>query len=140
MQRSWQSHSALETAVLATEIIDFCENRRIFAIFGDLGAGKTTLIKAMCQHLGSVDTVTSPTFSLVNEYLRPGGKIFHFDLYRLKQAAELREIGFGEYLDSGEYVFVEWPELAENSLPPETVNLALSHSGSDSRTILLSYL
>ena len=139
MQKVWESHSVQETAVLAPEIINFCKNRRIFAIFGDLGAGKTTLIKAMCQSLGSADTVTSPTFSLVNEYLRPGGKIFHFDLYRLKQPQELREIGFGEYIDSDEYVFIEWPELAEAILPSETVKLELTHSGKDTRNISLFY-
>ena len=139
MQKFWESHSVQETAVLAPEILDFCKNRRIFAIFGDLGAGKTTLIKAMCQSLGSSDNVTSPSFSIVNEYLRPEGKIFHFDLYRLKNSSELREIGFGEYVDSNEYVFIEWPEMASGLLPVETVKLELKHSGTDSRNISLFY-
>jgi tRNA threonylcarbamoyladenosine biosynthesis protein TsaE len=85
---------------------------KIFLLNGPMGSGKTTFIKAMCRALGSRDEFSSPTFSIVNEYRYPGGKIFHFDLYRLKNGEELLDIGFEEYLDSGEYCFIEWPALA----------------------------
>jgi tRNA threonylcarbamoyladenosine biosynthesis protein TsaE len=85
---------------------------KIFLLSGPMGSGKTTFIKAMCRALGSRDEFSSPTFSIVNEYRYPGGKIFHFDLYRLKNGEELLDIGFEEYLDSGEYCFIEWLTLA----------------------------
>ncbi|MFN5621868.1 MAG: tRNA (adenosine(37)-N6)-threonylcarbamoyltransferase complex ATPase subunit type 1 TsaE [Flavobacteriales bacterium] len=83
-----------------------------FAIMGEMGVGKTTFMSAVCQSLG-LDFEGSPTFSLVNEYHLPDGKrLFHFDLYRLNSPQELSAIGFEEYLDSGHYIFIEWPEQA----------------------------
>jgi tRNA threonylcarbamoyladenosine biosynthesis protein TsaE len=79
---------------------------------GEMGAGKTTLVKAVAEALGSPDTVSSPTFSVVNEYLYPGGSLYHFDLYRLKDENELWDAGFEEYLASGNVCLIEWPELA----------------------------
>jgi tRNA threonylcarbamoyladenosine biosynthesis protein TsaE len=82
------------------------------AVYGEMGAGKTTFIQCICNELG-LSFAGSPTFSLVNEYTLPGGKkLFHFDLYRLNSKAELNAIGFEEYLDSGHYLFIEWPQLA----------------------------
>lgn len=85
-------------------------DRKIWLLSGDLGAGKTTLVKAIMNYLGSEDMVTSPTFSLVNEYLYEGGKAYHIDLYRLKSQEEAIHIGLEEYLDSGHYCFIEWPD------------------------------
>lgn len=90
---------------------------KIFTLHGDMGAGKTTLIKAFGKILGSYDSITSPTFSIVNEYLSKKGKIFHFDLYRINDINELLNLGIDEYIDSGEYCFIEWPEIYENDLP-----------------------
>jgi tRNA threonylcarbamoyladenosine biosynthesis protein TsaE len=90
---------------------------KIFTLTGNLGAGKTTLVKFLCKNLNSPDEVTSPTFSLVNEYVFPSGKIYHFDLYRINHIEELLNIGFDEYIDSGNYCFIEWPEISENELP-----------------------
>jgi tRNA threonylcarbamoyladenosine biosynthesis protein TsaE len=120
----------------AASILHTFADRRVFALHGDLGAGKTTLIKALCTELDVVDAMSSPTFALVNEYqtgLR--GKVYHFDLYRMKTAAELDGIGFVEYLDSGAYCFVEWPELAANLLPPDAVHLSLRATDDGARTI-----
>jgi tRNA threonylcarbamoyladenosine biosynthesis protein TsaE len=108
------SFSDLEKA--AQKII-LNSNYKIFTLTGNLGAGKTTLVKYLCKILNSPDEATSPTFSLVNEYSSPSGKIYHFDLYRINHIEELSNIGFEEYIDSGNYCFIEWPEISENELP-----------------------
>jgi tRNA threonylcarbamoyladenosine biosynthesis protein TsaE len=87
-----------------------------------MGVGKTTLVKAICTYLGSIDRATSPTFSLVNEYTTPSGiSIYHFDFYRLKKLEEAYNIGYEEYFYSGNYCFVEWPGIIEPLLPPDCV-------------------
>jgi tRNA threonylcarbamoyladenosine biosynthesis protein TsaE len=111
---------------------------RVFALHGDLGAGKTTLIKAFCQVLGVADGTSSPSFAIVNEYRAASGDpVYHFDLYRLKDAGELDAIGFTEYVDSGHYCFIEWPELAEELLPPGTVHVKLEEGVNGVRLIEL---
>jgi tRNA threonylcarbamoyladenosine biosynthesis protein TsaE len=105
-----------ELPVLAKTILDYLGDQKIIAFDAPMGAGKTTLIKELCRALGSNDDFSSPTYSIVNEYHYPGGKIFHFDLYRLKSTEELMDIGIEEYLDSGHYCFFEWPELVENMI------------------------
>ncbi|TWP24460.1 tRNA (adenosine(37)-N6)-threonylcarbamoyltransferase complex ATPase subunit type 1 TsaE [Apibacter muscae] len=89
---------------------------KIFTLQGNLGAGKTTLVKFLCKYLNCEDNITSPTFSLVNEYTCPTSKIYHFDLYRIEHIEELLNIGFHEYINSGNYCFIEWPEISENEL------------------------
>ena len=97
---------------------------RIFAFHGDLGAGKTTFIKVLCEQLGVKDAMSSPSFSLVNEYRdEKNNPIYHFDLYRLKSPQEAFDIGMEEYLYSGNYCFVEWPERAAEILPDDTVHV-----------------
>lgn len=97
---------------------------KVFAFHGELGAGKTTFIKAICSQLGVKDAMSSPSFSIVNEYRdEKNNPVYHFDLYRLKSAAEAMDIGIEEYLYSGNYCFIEWPELIEEILPEETVHL-----------------
>ena len=88
--------------------------QKMVAFNGEMGAGKTTFIKAICKQLRVIDTMSSPTYSIVNEYHTDSNlKIFHFDLYRLKSAQELFEFGFDEYISSGNYLFIEWPSFAE---------------------------
>ncbi|MFZ1657479.1 MAG: tRNA (adenosine(37)-N6)-threonylcarbamoyltransferase complex ATPase subunit type 1 TsaE, partial [Flavobacteriales bacterium] len=95
---------------------------RVFAFEGPLGAGKTTLIKALCRNLGVEGGMGSPSFAIVHEYCGTAGKpVYHFDLYRLKKEQELDGIGFTEYVDSGHYCFIEWPALALPLLPPDHV-------------------
>lgn len=104
-------------------------NARVFAFHGDLGAGKTTFIKVLCEKLGVKDAMSSPSFSLVNEYHDANGKVvYHFDLYRLKSPAEALDIGMEEYLYSGNYCFVEWPEKAAEVLPQETVQVKIEET------------
>lgn len=99
-------------------LIDFSEVK-VFALQGDLGAGKTALVKAFVKSLGMRDNVSSPTFSLVNEYGEPTA-VYHFDLYRLETQNEILQIGFEDYIDSGKYCFIEWPEKITMLLPPES--------------------
>ncbi len=96
---------------LAEPILRLYNDPKIILLDAPMGAGKTTLIKEICRSLGSTDNFSSPTYSIVNEYNYPGGKIYHFDLYRLKDKEELFDLGIEEYLDSGHYCIFEWPEL-----------------------------
>jgi tRNA threonylcarbamoyladenosine biosynthesis protein TsaE len=119
----------------ASEILSFDTNNRIFLFYGDMGAGKTTLIKSLCKQLGSVDNVTSPTFAIVNEYTGAKSNIYHFDFYRLKNQAEAMDIGFEEYLYSGKYCFIEWPEKIPDLLPLHYVTVKIQAQDDNSRGI-----
>ena len=98
---------------------------------GEMGAGKTTLIKAVCDFLGVQDTVSSPTFSLVNEYEGDGKLIYHFDFYRIKDEEEAYAIGFEEYEYTGDYLFIEWSENIPNLIPEEhhIINISIEENG-----------
>ncbi len=128
---------ANEAPELAAALLHGCDDRRVFAFRGELGAGKTTLIKALCAELGVVGGTASPSFSIVNEYAGADGPVYHFDLYRLKDVSELEQVGFTEYIDSGRYCFVEWPELARDLLPADTVWVRLQALGNGERTVQL---
>ena len=106
-----------ELDVAASQILTQYNDVRFFALQGDLGAGKTALVKAFTKHLAIEDEVSSPTFSLVNEYGNPPC-VYHFDLYRLATLQDILQIGFEDYLDSGHYCFIEWPEKITMLLPP----------------------
>jgi len=125
----------------AAALLSACPDRRIFTFQGQLGVGKTTLIKLLCEELGVTSEMSSPSYSIVNEYrTATGGTVYHFDLYRLKNAEELDGIGFLEYLDSGHYCFVEWPELAKGVMPQEAVALKLRLIADGRRTAELNML
>lgn len=112
---------------VAETILSRQKNHRVFAVRGKMGAGKTTLIKAFCDVLGVEETVSSPTFAIVNEYTDADGKsVFHFDFYRIKKIEEVFDIGYEEYFYSGNYCFVEWPELIEGLLPEGYVTIDIS--------------
>ena len=117
---------------IAEEILKLYPEARVFALHGELGAGKTTLIKGFCQVLGVKDSTSSPSFAIVNEYWSTEhGSVYHFDLFRLRDARELEGIGFTEYVDSDAYCFVEWPELATDLLPPGTVHITMAINGEE---------
>ncbi|MFD0795284.1 tRNA (adenosine(37)-N6)-threonylcarbamoyltransferase complex ATPase subunit type 1 TsaE [Mucilaginibacter litoreus] len=101
----------------AAEILKAAGDNRIFLFYGEMGAGKTTLIKALCRSLGVTDDVTSPTFSIVNEYRSADGPVYHFDFYRLKHHNEALDMGYEEYFYSGNYCFIEWPEKIADLVP-----------------------
>ena len=102
-----------ELQTVTDTLLNFIDETRIVLFYAPMGGGKTTLIKELCKKLGSRDNFSSPTYSIINEYLGPQQKIYHFDLYRLKTTEELFDLGIEEYLNSGNYCFFEWPELVE---------------------------
>ena len=111
----------------------------VFAFYGNMGAGKTTFVKAVCEELGVDDVITSPTFSIVNEYRseQTGELIYHFDFYRVKKIEEVYDMGFEDYFYSGALCFIEWPELCEEVLPDDTVKVSINEEPDGSRTISL---
>ncbi len=118
-------------------IIDASPNQSFYTLQGEMGVGKTTLIKAIAKRLGSQDNVTSPTFSLVNEYIVEGGErntIYHFDFYRIKSLDEVYDIGYEEYFYSGQFCFVEWPDKIESLLPENFIEIRISRMGSAENT------
>lgn len=128
--------SATDAQVIGQELLTAFPRARVFALHGGLGAGKTTLIKGFCAALGVKDQASSPSFAIVNEYRAASGDpVYHFDLYRLKVASELEGIGFTEYIDSGAYCFIEWPELAEGLLPEGVVHLRIAEQSDGARVI-----
>ncbi len=112
---------------------------RILLFYGEMGSGKTTIIKEIAAKLGVKDLTNSPTFSLVNEYVTgKGDRMYHFDFYRIEREEEAFDIGFEEYLDSGNWCLIEWPEKVENLLPLDSVVIRIDINPDDSRTIQLT--
>ncbi len=110
----------------ATLLLERFPEERVFAFFAPMGAGKTTFVKALCQYLQVKERVTSPTFALVNEYASPRGAVYHFDFYRIKDKEEAYDIGTDEYLESGDYCFLEWPQVVRGILPSRYVRVDIS--------------
>jgi tRNA threonylcarbamoyladenosine biosynthesis protein TsaE len=137
MAEIYTCQSPDELKPIASALIEYHNNKRIFAFHGEMGAGKTTFIKSICEILEVTDTVSSPTFAIVNEYLTANfGSVYHFDLYRIKSWNEMLEIGYEDYFYSGNYCLLEWPEKIVNLLPEETVHVDISVSNDGSmRTI-----
>ncbi|MBT7135381.1 MAG: tRNA (adenosine(37)-N6)-threonylcarbamoyltransferase complex ATPase subunit type 1 TsaE [Polaribacter sp.] len=120
---------------IASEIISSVTNKKLL-FYGQMGVGKTTLIKEICNQLGVLDSISSPTFSLVNEYNTSNkSKVFHFDFYRIENEEEALDIGIEEYFDTSHWCFVEWPENIENLLPLDVVQIHLSILDVGQRTI-----
>ncbi len=109
----------------ARTIIEHAGTNKIFLFYGDMGAGKTTLIKELCKALGTTDNISSPTFSIVNEYHIAANKIFHFDFYRLKDQTEALDMGYEEYFYAGAWCFIEWPEKIPDLLPTHYSNVSI---------------
>ncbi|HYG51432.1 MAG TPA: tRNA (adenosine(37)-N6)-threonylcarbamoyltransferase complex ATPase subunit type 1 TsaE [Flavobacteriales bacterium] len=118
-----------ELPKVASTLLQQAGSRKIWLFKGEMGTGKTTLIKEICKQLGVVSNMSSPTFALVNTYETTSGKpVYHFDLYRLKKMEELAGIGFSEYIESGNYCFIEWPEMVEEKME-DVFNLKIEMSG-----------
>jgi len=123
-------HHISELETVANAVVKLMEEKHIFLLNGEMGAGKTTFIKALGEQLNLKDEVSSPTYSLANEYvLESGKKFFHFDLYRIKEMEELLEMGFEEYLYSGNYCFIEWPEIGKDLFPDNCVQINIEAKG-----------
>jgi tRNA threonylcarbamoyladenosine biosynthesis protein TsaE len=119
----------------AEQLISFGRSEKIFLFYGDMGAGKTTLIKSLCECLGAKEPVTSPTFSIVNEYQGESSKIYHFDFYRLKNQSEALDLGYEEYFYSGNYCFIEWPEKIPDLLPHHYIHVNIQALGDNERLL-----
>lgn len=118
--------SQQELAKAARQLLTFAGEIKVFVFEAEMGAGKTTFIKELCRVLGSSDNFSSPTYSIVNEYSNNSGKIYHFDLYRLKSSDELLDIGFEEYVDGKQYCFIEWPAISFQILPKPYVSIIIN--------------
>ena len=137
MLKNYDISNLDDLSSVALELLSLSDNR-IFAIEGDLGAGKTTLVKYMCSHLNIVDSVSSPTFSIVNEYLTTSGsKCFHFDFYRLNNIKEAIMLGVDAYFSSGYYCFIEWPDLIESLLPANYHHVKIKETNNTRQLLLL---
>ena len=123
----------------ARQFIDYMGENTVFAFYGKMGAGKTTFIKAVCEELGVTDTITSPTFAIVNEYRSDttGELIYHFDFYRIKRLEEVYDMGYEDYFYSGAICFIEWPELVEELLPEDAVKVSIAETEGGERLITL---
>ncbi len=118
--------SLSELKGVARAIIDNLNGRTVVLLRGEMGAGKTTLVRAIADCVGSTDSVTSPTFAIVNEYLTSDdGVIYHFDMYRIERLEEALDFGVEEYLSSGELCFIEWAERIEQLLPDNTMTVTI---------------
>lgn len=125
--------SDLET--LAKKLVAEFKNQRVFAFYGKMGAGKTTFIQAICKVLGTNDNVTSPTFAIINEYQSSEHSIFHFDFYRIKDLEEAYDMGYEDYIYSGNYCLIEWPEMIQPLLPENRVDVTIKVLENDERVI-----
>jgi tRNA threonylcarbamoyladenosine biosynthesis protein TsaE len=127
MKQKIVSKSTKDLHIVAGQLLQAHPASKIFAFYGEMGAGKTTFIKALCKELHVVDTVNSPTFALINQYHDESDEpVFHFDFYRIKKIEEVMDIGYEDYFFSGSYCLIEWPEKIENLLPEETVKVLIS--------------
>lgn len=120
----------------ARSFLDKNPDKRIFAFYGDLGAGKTTFIKALCNELNVIDIVSSPTFSIINEYQNETGMtIYHMDFYRLEKRDEAYEIGLEDYFETNSYCFIEWPEKIDEWLPTQTTYVKITQNHDETRVL-----
>lgn len=121
----------------AKAFINNMDDRTVFAFHGNMGAGKTTFIKAICEELGVEDVINSPTFAIINEYRSEatGELIYHFDFYRINKLSEAQDIGTEDYFYSGALCFIEWPEKIEELLPGDVVDVTISENPDGTRTV-----
>lgn len=128
---------SLETiSEVATAFLKQYNKHRIVAFYGEMGAGKTTFIKALCQAMQVEDTVNSPSFAIINEYHTKADEvIFHFDFYRLKRMEEAYDLGYEDYVYSGNYCFIEWPSKIEELLPPHRLDVTITEEADGTRLL-----
>lgn len=120
----------------AKAFVDAMGEKRVFAFYGKMGVGKTTFIKAVCEEMGVEDVINSPTFAIVNEYVDGRGEpVYHFDFYRIKKEQEVLDIGYEDYVYSGNVCFMEWPELIEGLLPAGVVKVNIEEDEDGGRAI-----
>ncbi len=130
------TYTHTELPEVAKNILEIATSR-ILLFYGSMGVGKTTLIKVLSQQLGANEVASSPSFSIVNEYEVADGLIYHFDFYRIEDPMEALDLGVEDYLYSGHYVFIEWPEKIQKLLPEEAVKIEITKNHDGSRTIVI---
>jgi tRNA threonylcarbamoyladenosine biosynthesis protein TsaE len=135
--KAWVCKNVEELEAIAHELLRLGNNKRVFAFYGEMGSGKTTLIQQICRHLGVMGPVTSPTFSILHEYQTGKGEnVYHFDFYRIKSAAEAFDLGYEDYFYSGNYCLIEWPEKIPGLLPADHAVVEITTTGEERRITL----
>ena len=132
MQHLIEINNLSELPSAARQLLHLFPGKKIFALFGEMGSGKTTFITAVCKEMGVMDTISSPTFSIVNEYKSAKGeRIFHFDFYRINSINEAYDLGYEDYFYSTAYCFIEWAEKIEGLLPEGYVKVVFTKVGEE---------
>ena len=130
MQSNIIINNLSELPVAAKQLLQAFPDKKIFAFYGEMGVGKTTFIKAICNELGVTDTISSPTFSIVNEYVSAkGDKVFHFDFYRINSINEVYDLGYEDYFNDDAYCFIEWSEKIEDLITSDYIKVKITKDG-----------
>lgn len=140
MTHEFKASSVEELPHIAAFLLSKWGNFRIFAVYGRMGAGKTTFVKEICRQLGATDQTNSPSYTLVNEYAANGITIYHLDLYRLHDLDEALDIGILDYLNSNAYCFIEWPQIIKPLLDENYISIHLHKEPDNSRLISIETL
>ena len=136
----WENVSQNDLSAVARELLAKAEGHTVWLLEGEMGAGKTTFIKALCHELKVQDAVSSPSYALVNQYITGEGKeLYHFDFYRIKDAWEAQEIGTEEYLASGNLCLIEWSERIAPLLPADALTVHITIASDTTRTIRVDF-
>lgn len=131
--------SEKELPTISKKIIKEIGTHKVVLFYGEMGVGKTTLIKYLCKELGVIESTSSPTFSIVNEYLtKDGNSIYHFDFYRIEKESEVLDLGYEDYFYSGNYCFVEWPEKIPHLTPESAINITIKLGTNNNRLISIA--
>lgn len=137
MKKEFSIHSVDALSEVSDYLVSLRDEADVIAFYGSMGAGKTTLIKNLCHHMGVTDEVNSPTFAIVNEYATTDGEsVYHFDFYRIKKLEEAYDIGFENYFYSGNLCLIEWPEMIEPLLPEHHIRVNIKPGATDDDRII----
>lgn len=140
IKTEYKSDSVDDLKEVAKKLISDFLDKRVILFYGEMGVGKTTLIKVLCQQLGVEEPTNSPTFSIVNEYLSNQNKtIYHFDFYRIEKEEEVFDMGYEDYFYDNSYCFIEWPEKIPNLLPPDAVKVKIMLDDANNRIISVAH-
>jgi len=140
IKTEYKSDSVDDLKEVAKKLISDFSDKRVILFYGEMGFGKTTLIKVLCQQLGVEEPTNSPTFSIVNEYLSNQNKtIYHFDFYRIEKEEEVFDMGYEDYFYDNSYCFIEWPEKIPNLLPPGAVKVKIMLDDENNRIISVAH-